>query len=121
MISQERIMARKQRRQSVADSSRITEVSAVLEQFPVVETVAEVEGETVINAMPVIPCAKPKRYTPPPCNACTAIRPPDTNYTIVNGTETVENTPTEFIITRACKCKWCGNTWPDKKITRHKV
>ena len=122
MISQERIMSKsKRRQQAVEDGNRIAEVVAAIEHSPIVETVAEVEVETFINLMPVVPSAKPKRYSPPPCTACTAIRPPNTNYTVVNGTETVDNTQTEFIITRACKCQWCGNTWPDKTITRHKI
>lgn len=95
----------------------------VIEPLPVVETVGEVEGETTATVegvtYPVVPGAKPRVYCPPACSSCTSLRPEGTNYTRTNGTETRENTQTELIIKRACKCWYCGTTWTDYEIIKH--
>ena len=73
------------------------------------------------ESFPVVPGAKPRVYCPPPCSTCTAIRPANTNYTRTNGTETRENTQTELVISRACKCHYCGTTWTDKEVIKHNI
>lgn len=77
--------------------------------------------ERLIEAYPVVPGAKPRVYCPPACTSCTHLRPAGTNYTRTNGTETRENTPRELIIKRACKCHFCGTTWTDYEIVKHKI
>lgn len=62
---------------------------------------------------------KPRRFVPQPCSACAGLRPLNTNYTRVNGTETKTNTDVELIIARACKCGFCGNTWTDYEVIKH--
>jgi len=52
---------------------------------------------------------KPKRYSPPPCSACTALRQPGTNYTHVKGNPIVRG---GYVI-RYLKCGFCPNTWKD--------
>jgi hypothetical protein len=45
---------------------------------------------------------KPRRFTPRPCTACTALRPNGASYSEVYHTRGN---------LRYCKCKFCGNTW----------
>ena len=56
----------------------------------------------------VVAEVKPKRYTPPPCTSCTAIRPANKDFTSVYAVRR------EFNYTvRYCKCGFCGNTFQD--------
>jgi len=73
----------------------------------------QVEHRTVEQAV------KPRRYTPKPCPMCSEHSGGE-SYSFVNGTETRLNTATELIITRSCKCRKCGNTWPEYTIVKHK-
>jgi hypothetical protein len=51
---------------------------------------------------------KPKRYSPPACVMCTAVRPANTNYT------EVYHTRKEYGYTvRYCRCKFCRDTFKD--------
>lgn len=69
----------------------------------VVETLAEVEGETTIIAE----IATPKRYVPPNCSCCTALRPkPDISYVSVYHTRREDG-----YILHYCKCGFCNNTF----------
>ena len=52
---------------------------------------------------------KPKRYTPPNCSACTALRPkPSDSYVSVYHTKREGDH-----VFRYCKCGFCGNTFKD--------
>lgn len=51
---------------------------------------------------------KPRRYSPPQCSSCTAIRPADKDYTSVYSVKR----ESEYTI-RFCKCGYCGNTFKD--------
>ena len=52
---------------------------------------------------------KPKRYSPPNCSQCTALRPtPESNY--VNVYKTIHEAG---CIVRYCKCGYCPNTFKD--------
>lgn len=45
---------------------------------------------------------KPRAFVPRPCGGCTALRPPNTNYS--------EVTTTRGSV-RYCRCRYCSNTW----------
>jgi len=51
---------------------------------------------------------QPKRYSPPKCSACTALRSGDDNYTEVYRTARESG-----YTVRYCKCRFCGNTFKD--------
>ena len=51
---------------------------------------------------------QPKRYSPPKCSMCTALRNTDDNYTEVYRTAR----EVEYTV-RYCKCRFCGNTFKD--------
>lgn len=57
---------------------------------------------------PPRPGLEPRRYAPPQCSACTAIRPAGKDYTSVYAVKR----DTEFTI-RYCKCGYCNNTFKD--------
>lgn len=49
----------------------------------------------------------PKRYSPPNCSACTALRPkPEDNYVDVHTTRREDG-----YIVRYCKCRYCNNSF----------
>jgi hypothetical protein len=54
------------------------------------------------------PAVKAKRYSPPACCMCTAVRPPNTNYT-----EVVTVRKEYGYTVRYCKCRFCGGTFKD--------
>lgn len=56
---------------------------------------------------------KPKRYSPPGCGSCAAIRPDRKNYTRVENTRRVYNR-----IVRYLKCGFCGHTWKTSETAR---
>ena len=71
------------------------------------ETEAKVEGETTIHAE----LPEPKRYTPPNCSMCTAMRPkPEESYVTVTSTQRQDG-----FIFRYCKCGFCGNTFKESE------
>lgn len=53
---------------------------------------------------------KAKRYSPPGCGSCAAIRPEGENYTDVRKTEHVLG-----YIVRYLRCRFCGHTWQVSK------
>lgn len=59
------------------------------------------------TAEPVV-VPQPKRYSPPKCSACTALRKSDENYTEVYRTVREK----EYTV-RYCKCRFCRNTFKD--------
>lgn len=61
---------------------------------------------------------KPRRYVPRPCSMCTT-GSDGKSYSFVNGTETRINSDEELIISRACKCRRCNNTWTEYTILKH--
>lgn len=62
---------------------------------------------------------QPKRYVPPEHQSCMALRSEkDTRYGEVRSTQTL-NTPTETIVTRYCRCRFCGSTYQDVTIIKH--
>jgi hypothetical protein len=53
---------------------------------------------------------KPRRYVPPSCSLCTALRPKGQDFTSVYATKQIGT----YII-RHCKCGFCGNTFKDSQ------
>lgn len=52
--------------------------------------------------LPIVQEIKPRAFVPRQCSQCAAIRPPNTNFSVVYHTrQTV----------RYCRCKYCGWTW----------
>jgi hypothetical protein len=59
------------------------------------------------NAVPVKPEEpKPRRYVPPSCSACTALRPAGDEFTKVYSIHRDSQH-----VTRYCRCEFCGNTF----------
>ncbi len=54
------------------------------------------------------PRARSRTFIAKPCTICTALRPPNTNYTRVYASRETA---------RYCKCSYCGNTWKDLEKT----
>jgi hypothetical protein len=61
-----------------------------------------------VDTRPVDPPPKPRvtEFVPPPCNACSAVRPDGENHSRVYATNRGNST-----ITRYCRCGFCGNTY----------
>lgn len=61
---------------------------------------------------------QPKRYVPPEHQGCMALRAnKDDRFGIVRSTQTL-NTPDETIVTRYCRCGFCGETYQDVTIIK---
>lgn len=101
-------MSKKQR---AARDSRINTVpdARVIEcepgQFPEPEPPIEQSPEVQVDL-------KPRRYSPPQCSACTALRQPNVDYTSVYSIRR----DGEYIV-RYCRCGFCGNTFKDLEKT----
>lgn len=76
-------------------SATVERVERAIEQVEVIEQI--VERELASEAI-----ATPRRFVPRACTACTALRPPNTNYSRVYAT---------VGSVRYCKCGYCGETW----------
>jgi hypothetical protein len=65
------------------------------------------EAEKDERVLPELHHIVPRRYVPPQCTMCTALRGDDTNdYTRVVSTQRETG-----LIVRYCKCGFCGNTF----------
>lgn len=69
----------------------------------------QVDGCRDLEIVASVEVPKPKRYSPPPCSSCTALREPNTNYTHVRDKPIIR----DGYLVRYLKCKWCNNTWKD--------
>ena len=78
----------------------------VIEPLPTVETSVEVVGETTATTEGVtVPV--PKRYVPPNCSMCTALRPkPELSYVEVTTVRREDG-----YVVRYCRCSFCANTF----------
>jgi|GEM_PF-3439606 len=107
MKKKRRVDLRLQEIESASVDDRI--ITSEVEPIELVETIAETPiTEVVINTMPE---PKPRRYVPPKCSMCTALRPSGTDYTEVYRTRYDDG-----YTVRHCKCGFCGNTF--KHISR---
>jgi hypothetical protein len=52
------------------------------------------------------PEPKPRPFSAPACSMCTAVRPPDSNYSRCYGT-----IPRDGGLVRYIRCHFCGNSW----------
>ena len=100
-------------RDSRLDDMSDARVIAPIDHEPV-ETVTEQPDETVVISGECetmeVPLPKARRYSPPSCSACTALRPEGKDFTEVYSTKREG----EYVF-RYCRCKFCGNTFKDSE------
>ena len=72
-----------------------------------VATIRDDKEQRILTAL-TQPRARSRTFIAKPCTLCTALRPPNTNYTRVYASRETA---------RYCKCSYCGNTWKDLEKT----
>lgn len=93
---------------------RIDDITDARVLAPEVVTITEAPGETVTISgeceTTEVLLPKARRYCPPACSQCTALRPTGKDYT-----EVYRTTREDGYIFRYCKCGYCGNTFKDSE------
>ena len=87
-----------------------------------VTNASEIETETIVAIGTDIEPSEIEfqpRYICPEHSGCEALRPKNNRkYGVVQHTETI-NTATEMIVTRYCKCRFCGESYKHVETITH--